>query len=209
MPPRDDESETHLVVDRLRRYVAVERDPWVLDRVAAALAEEMIEELTPVFRDLLGHPVPSVRYRAMQFFADDDSDLGPEDVQKLLERMWRAERTPWVRARLFDALAELKRDGKIAASRVSIRLRGTRYDHLFKAELERRDIADIVELVPPIGYEAALNEMLTADGLLIFQASNCNHQTPAKLYEYFRARRPVWCRSTVLASMKANTSRMV
>ena len=40
-------------------------------------------------------------------------------------------------------------------------------------------------------YEAALAEMLVADGLLIFQASNCNHQTPAKLYEYFRARRPV------------------
>jgi hypothetical protein len=34
--------------------------------------------------------------------------------------------------------------------------------------------------------------MLTADGLLIFQASNCNHQIPAKLYEYFRAMRPIF-----------------
>jgi hypothetical protein len=34
--------------------------------------------------------------------------------------------------------------------------------------------------------------MLTVDGLLIFQGSNCNHQIPAKLYEYLRARRPIF-----------------
>jgi hypothetical protein len=33
--------------------------------------------------------------------------------------------------------------------------------------------------------------MLMADGLLILQASNCNNQIPAKLYEYLRARRPI------------------
>jgi hypothetical protein len=33
--------------------------------------------------------------------------------------------------------------------------------------------------------------MLRADGLLVLQASNCNEQIPAKLYEYFRARRPL------------------
>ena len=33
--------------------------------------------------------------------------------------------------------------------------------------------------------------MLCADGLLLFQAAMCNHQIPAKLYEYFRAGRPV------------------
>eukprot|EP01034_Spumella_vulgaris_P043100 gene43100-53496_t len=33
--------------------------------------------------------------------------------------------------------------------------------------------------------------MLSADGLLILQATNCNHQVPAKLYEYLRARRPI------------------
>ncbi|MHB8847456.1 MAG: glycosyltransferase, partial [Burkholderiales bacterium] len=36
-----------------------------------------------------------------------------------------------------------------------------------------------------------LTEMLTTDGLLILQASNCNHQIPAKLYEYMRAGRPI------------------
>ncbi len=33
--------------------------------------------------------------------------------------------------------------------------------------------------------------MLTAGGLLVLQATNCNHQIPAKLYEYLRARRPI------------------
>ena len=37
----------------------------------------------------------------------------------------------------------------------------------------------------------ALAEMMNADGLLLFQASNCNHQIPAKIYEYLRARRPI------------------
>jgi DNA-binding transcriptional LysR family regulator len=37
-----------------------------------------------------------------------------------------------------------------------------------------------------------LKEMLGADGLLIFQASNCNLQVPAKIYEYLRARKPVF-----------------
>jgi hypothetical protein len=27
--------------------------------------------------------------------------------------------------------------------------------------------------------------------LLLFQAANCNHQVPAKLYEYLRCRRPI------------------
>ena len=37
----------------------------------------------------------------------------------------------------------------------------------------------------------ALAEQLAADGLLLFQAANCNHQIPAKLYEYLRAGRPI------------------
>ena len=37
--------------------------------------------------------------------------------------------------------------------------------------------------------------MLRADGLLVLQASNCNEQVPAKIYEYMRARRPIVCLS--------------
>ena len=37
--------------------------------------------------------------------------------------------------------------------------------------------------------------MLDADALLILQASNCNAQIPAKLYEALRSRRPILCLS--------------
>jgi hypothetical protein len=42
-----------------------------------------------------------------------------------------------------------------------------------------------------VAYRDALAEMMNADALLILQASNCNAQVPAKLYEYMRARRPI------------------
>ena len=44
---------------------------------------------------------------------------------------------------------------------------------------------------PPVPYHEALQEMLRADGLIVMQGANCNEQIPAKLYEYFRARRPI------------------
>jgi len=52
-------------------------------------------------------------------------------------------------------------------------------------------VREAIELSPPIPYREALAEMLRADGLLILQAANCNAQIPAKLYEYFRAGRPI------------------
>ena len=34
--------------------------------------------------------------------------------------------------------------------------------------------------------------MLDAEGLLVLQATSCNRQVPAKVYEYLRARRPIF-----------------
>jgi hypothetical protein len=52
-------------------------------------------------------------------------------------------------------------------------------------------IERFIELLPPIPYRAALEEMLRADALLVLQAANCNEQIPAKLYEYLRSGRPI------------------
>jgi hypothetical protein len=57
--------------------------------------------------------------------------------------------------------------------------------------IRRHAIEAITELAPALPYKAALSEMLAADGLLLLQASNCNEQIPAKLYEYLRAGRPI------------------
>ena len=91
----------------------------------------------------------------------------------------------------FRAIADLKKKGVIDHQRLQIILRSTGHDHLFQPILDQLDIEDIVKLEPGVAYREALTEMLNADGLIIFQAANCNHQVPAKIYEYFRAGRPV------------------
>ncbi len=102
--------------------------------------------------------------------------------------LYPSERDP---TQFFDALSELKSTNKISAEELAIVLRSTANDDIYRPMLESRGIADIVSLEPGINYQEALSEMLLADGLLLFQAANCNHQIPAKLYEYFRAHKPV------------------
>ena len=55
----------------------------------------------------------------------------------------------------------------------------------------RYDVSEYIETCPPIPYKTALSEMVNSDGLLVMQASSCNEQIPAKIYEYLRAGRPV------------------
>jgi glycosyltransferase involved in cell wall biosynthesis len=91
----------------------------------------------------------------------------------------------------FAAVRRLKEAGEIMPENLKIMLRATGSDDLYRPMLEENGIADIVHLEPTVGYREALQEMLRADGLLLFQASICNAQVPAKLYEYFRAGRPI------------------
>ncbi|MFM9915505.1 MAG: glycosyltransferase [Rhizobacter sp.] len=91
----------------------------------------------------------------------------------------------------FAAVRSLKSTGELTAERVRIVLRATASDQIYIPMLREAGIDDIVELAPSVPYAAALQEMLTADGLLLFQAAMCNHQIPAKLYEYLRAGRPI------------------
>jgi glycosyltransferase involved in cell wall biosynthesis len=92
---------------------------------------------------------------------------------------------------LFEALAALKADGAISAEKFRQLLRATGHDGYLATLIDKVGIGDIVSLAPHVAYRDALEEMLSADGLLILQASNCNHQVPAKLYEYLRAGRPI------------------
>ena len=103
--------------------------------------------------------------------------------------LYPSERDP---SAFFAALAALKGRGEISASTLRVVLRATGHDELYAKVLRESGIDDIVRLEPHVGYTAALSEMLAADGLLLFQAANCNHQIPAKLYEYLRVRRPVF-----------------
>lgn len=91
----------------------------------------------------------------------------------------------------FAALARLKAEGMVHPGNLQVLLRATGSDAYYAPQLQELGIADIVKLAPPVDYREALREMLCADGLLLLQASMCNHQIPAKLYEYLRAGRPV------------------
>jgi len=91
----------------------------------------------------------------------------------------------------LQALASLKAQGRISANELRIVLRATGHDALIRSLIDSAGVGDIVQLAGPIAYEPALAEMLDADALLLFQAANCNHQIPAKLYEYLRAGRPI------------------
>jgi hypothetical protein len=102
--------------------------------------------------------------------------------------LYRDERDPEA---FFSALANLKRSEEVSSGSLRITLRGTSDDVYYEERTRHYNIQDIVEILPAIGYADALREMTLAGGLLIFQAANCNHQIPAKLYEYFHAKRPI------------------
>jgi hypothetical protein len=92
----------------------------------------------------------------------------------------------------FAALAALRRAGQVAASNLQVILRASGYEDIYCRQLQEHRIADLVLLETLLPYREALAEMLQADGMLLFQASNCNNQIPAKVYEYLRARRPIF-----------------
>lgn len=91
----------------------------------------------------------------------------------------------------LDAVSELKAEGSLSASTVRIRFRASGHDDYLTRLVETRGIDDIVELLPPLPYLDALAEMMTVDGLLIFQGHTSNPAIPAKIYECFRARTPI------------------
>ncbi|WP_229414191.1 glycosyltransferase [Zemynaea arenosa] len=102
--------------------------------------------------------------------------------------VYPSERDPTV---LFEALGELLARGAIGPDTLRITLRATAHDELVNSLIEKYGIGSIVQVAPHVAYRTALAEMLGAGGLLVLQASNCNQQIPAKLYEYLRARRPI------------------
>ena len=102
--------------------------------------------------------------------------------------LYPSERDP---SAFFAALQNLKRNQRISSDTLKVILRATGHDERYRRTLAELGLDDVVELAPAVAYRDALKEMLTADGLLIFQAANCNHQVPAKIYEYLRAGRPI------------------
>ena len=100
---------------------------------------------------------------------------------------------PWERdpTQFFMAIAKIVDAGDVRDGELVVRFRAAGYDDRLRALATEFGIERFIELLPPIPYRAALEEMLRADALLVLQAANCNEQIPAKLYEYLRSGRPI------------------
>ena len=106
--------------------------------------------------------------------------------------VYPSERDP---TQLMAALRLLHDAGTLTPGKLKIRFRAAVAETLIRDLSARFGVQAYIEICPPIAYQDALAEMLRADGLLVLQASNCNAQIPAKLYEYLRAARPLVCLS--------------
>jgi len=102
--------------------------------------------------------------------------------------IYPSERDPRV---LFSALRALLDARTLHPNGFRLVLRATGHDAYLKTLVREHGIETIVEIAPVLPYRAALAEMLGADALLLMQGASCNHQIPAKFYEYLRARRPI------------------
>lgn len=102
--------------------------------------------------------------------------------------VYPTERDP---SHFFEALARLKHEGLLGPCDLRIRFRASVHETLLRQLAMNQGVQDFIEVCPAIPYREALAEMMTVDALLVMQASNCNAQIPAKIYEYLRAGKPV------------------
>ena len=102
--------------------------------------------------------------------------------------LYQAGRDP---SAFLQALATLKATGKVSAQALRVVLRAPGEIDAVQALAQGFGVDDLVEVLPSVPYRDALQEMMGADGLMIFQGTPFNTQIPAKIYEYFRARKPI------------------
>lgn len=103
----------------------------------------------------------------------------------------------------LQALGRVRQSRPPDSRPLRVVLRGSGVERLYTDLLVELGLADCVEFAPLTDYASALAEMLSADGLLLFQGYTSNPAIPAKLYEYFRAGRPI----LALADSAGDTAR--
>jgi hypothetical protein len=79
---------------------------------------------------------------------------------------------------------------------LQIELRAAGSERYFSSLLRDLGLGDLVRLLPPLDYHAALRDCAEADGLLLLQGPSCDRQIPAKTYEYLRLGKPILALTT-------------
>jgi glycosyltransferase involved in cell wall biosynthesis len=105
----------------------------------------------------------------------------------------------------FKAMSQLQKDGRVNPSRVRIELRASGYESHYEQIIRNEGIENLVHLLPPLPYQQALQECMDGDGLLLFQAACCDHQIPAKVFEYVRLAKPI----LALTSLAGDTASLL
>lgn len=176
-----------------------------IESEAAALAAHCVFTTPGAARDYRRHyPAAASRMVVLENGYDEESFAiasaalrhlsttarSPGKPQILLHSgiVYASERDP---TQLFVALRCFLDAGKLLPDQLRIRFRASVHDELLRSLASTHGVQDFIELCPAISYREALTEMMTVDALLVMQASNCNAQIPAKIYEYLRAGRPI------------------
>lgn len=92
---------------------------------------------------------------------------------------------------LFEALGDLHKSKSITPRDIQVHFRASAHEQQYQPTVNALGIEEMVRFLPPIPYRDAIEEMSKADAFLLLQASNCNDQIPAKLYEYLYCERPI------------------
>lgn len=144
------------------------------------------------------YPQATARFETIENGYDEETFFGLEPGGVLLNPgritllhsgiIYPSERDP---TQFLAAVRQLIDTGVIQQKRICIRFRASMHDDFLQDLVSRYRLDECVELAPPVPYREALLEMVRADYLLVLQASSCNDQIPAKLYEYLRSGKPV------------------
>lgn len=91
----------------------------------------------------------------------------------------------------FMALSRLKKHGRISSSWFSVDLRASGNEEHYRDIINELGIEDLVHFLPALPYRQALEDSNQANILLLLQGASCDHQIPAKAYEYLRLNKPI------------------
>ena len=179
---------------RLKRWLLPRLEGWAVRRATCCVVT------TDGARELFERRYPEARGRVhvIENGYDEGSFVGTQarrievSADRLLMlhsgAIYPKERDP---SKLFRVMARLRDDGRIEASRLCVRFRAPGADQAIRELAQKFGVEDMVDVAGPVSYREALEEMMGADVLLVFQGSAFNNQIPAKIYEYLRALRPI------------------
>jgi glycosyltransferase involved in cell wall biosynthesis len=91
----------------------------------------------------------------------------------------------------FRAFSRLKNEGQVDGKNLRIDLRASGSEDYYSAMIRELGIDDLVHFLPALPFHEALEDCYNADALILFQDTSCNHQIPAKVYEYLRLQKPI------------------